>query len=459
MSWTAAKSLGVTCVALVALLAAAPSQAAPDATPSPEDAACKKYGPSFFYVQSAGVCIKHEMSAFAYTGMDFAQSDIEMKGDRFSVPMNGKQLPLLTYYEKDVSDDTEYPKIGGGITNDVTVVRDTKGGPLVGFFSGALYTDGDFSSSTNLVDDQNIYNEGTMNFYPGVIQQAWMRYQGMQVGIQPSLFDFIGTGYNTFGGYASRDSTMAIAVSKKFENGSVAFSLEDSSRRDRQDGVLANYDESIMVDPVVQFRTRHKNALFHASAAVHRVSFDGTDFGMADSETWGAPGRLGAKFRSKGDPDVQGDEQLRKLMASVAVAEGALGYLGVPNFVVDYTADAESDIKLSKGVSGLISYMQMLDDKTKVAVTGSAFWANMGVNETTLWTSLPNCEFTLDQDVDVWGAKVQIGLERRLKPNLAVGGEASYTWTTVQGTYDGYDADKVSVDYPEIKAYVSWKLK
>ena len=270
MSWTAAKSLGVTCVALVALLAAAPSQAAPDATPSPEDAACKKYGPSFFYVQSAGVCIKHEMSAFAYTGMDFAQSDIEMKGDRFSVPMNGKQLPLLTYYEKDVSDDTEYPKIGGGITNDVTVVRDTKGGPLVGFFSGALYTDGDFSSSSNLVDDQNIYNEGTMNFYPGVIQQAWMRYQGMQVGIQPSLFDFIGTGYNTFGGYASRDSTMAIAVSKKFENGSVAFSLEDSSRRDRQDGVLANYDESIMVDPVVQFRTRHKNALFHASAAVHR---------------------------------------------------------------------------------------------------------------------------------------------------------------------------------------------
>lgn len=453
--------MGLSSVALLALFAATPSYSSskPEAV-SAKEAACKKYGASFVYLEHPGVCVKHDMTMFGNTGMDFAQEDIEMHGDRFSVPITGKQLPLLTYEEKDVSSDTDYLKVGGGISNDVTVVRDTKGGPLVAFLSAGVFTDGDLSGQSDIFEDQNIYNNGSFNFYPGVLQQAWVRYQGVQVGIQPSLFDFLSAGYTAFGGYASRDSTLAAAVAKTFENTSISFSVEDSSRRNREDGVLANYDDTAMFDPVVQVRTRYKNGLYHASAAVHRVTYDGSDFGMADSEAWGAAARFGAmyEFRSKGDPDVQGDEELSRIMATVAVADGAMGYLGVPSMVIDYTADGESDIALSRGVSGLLSYMRMLNEKTKLAVTGSAFWVNMHVDETTL-VELPGGDFTLDQDVDMTGAKLQLALERRLRSDLSIGAEASYTWTTVKGTYDGYDADQVSVDYPEIKAYVSWKLK
>ena len=115
-------------------------------------------------------------------------------------------------------------------------------------------------------------------------------------------------------------------------------------------------------------------------------------------------------------------------------------------------------MELSDGVSGLISYMHMLDEKTKLSFTASAFWAGMIVDETLL-AELNDYEFAIDQQVEVRGAKLQAGLERRLRSNLVVGGEASYTWTTAEGEYDGYDADVVTVNFPEVRAYLSWKMK
>lgn len=445
-------------LALAASLTPAASSWAANTTGA--ETPCKKRGPQFYYLEAFDACMKYDVSSFAYGGMDFAQNDIEMQGDRIFLPLVGNQLPLLTYAKKDVSEDTQYPKLGGGVTGDVTVVRDTKGGPLVGFFSAGIYTDGDLSSQADVFDDMNVYTEGEINFYPGIIQQAWLRYKGVQAGVQQSKFDFISAGYSGFPGYSSRVRTLAANITKSFGDMSLSLAVEDSSIRNMADGVIANYDEEFMVDPVLQFRGRHKNILFHASAAAHRITFNGESFGMDNEESWGAAGQLGAmvEFRSKGDPKVKGDEELSRLMMSVSVAQGALGYLGMPSFAVDYTVDGEGDMKLSQGASGIVSYMRMLDEKTKLALTASGFWSKMAIDETHLieWN---NMEYSLDQEVEVLGAKVQAGVERILRPDLLVGTEASYTWTTASGTYDGYDADVLTVNYPEIKAYLSWKIK
>ena len=328
MQRTTRKTIGIALAALAGLAVTAPFALAADQPAPPEaNTQCKRLGPQFFYVEKAGVCVKYEASLFGYSGMDFAQEDIQLNGDRVNLPLTGKQLPLLTYGKEDVSDETEYPKLGGGISNDVTVVRETKGGPLVAFASLGLFTDGDVSGQEDLLDDQNVYNDGSINLYPGVIQQAWFRYQGVQIGIQPSKFDFISAGYTAFPGYASRDRSFAVAATKNFGDTSLSFSFEDSARRNRDDGVIANYDEDFMLDPVLQFRGRHKNALYHASAAIHRVTFDGADFGMDNEDGWGLAGRVGLmyEFRSKGDPKVTGDEELSRVMATISAARGALG--------------------------------------------------------------------------------------------------------------------------------------
>jgi len=287
---TLGKAIGVVLVGLVAALAPAASSWASEAPGT--EAPCKKRGPKFYYLEAIDACMKYDVSAFAYGGMDFAQNDIEMQGDRIFLPLVGTQLPLLSYSKKDVSEDTDYPKLGGGITTDVTVVRDTKGGPLVGFFSAGLYSDGDISGPEDVFDSVNVYSEGAINFYPGTIQQAWMRYQGVQVGVQQSNFDFISAGYNGFPGYSSRARTLAVNATKNFGNASLSLSFEDSSIRNLDDGVIATYDEEFMLDPVLQFRGRHKNALYHASAALHRITFDGEDFRMDNQDSWGAPGSL-----------------------------------------------------------------------------------------------------------------------------------------------------------------------
>jgi len=168
------------------------------------------------------------------------------------------------------------------------------------------------------------------------------------------------------------------------------------------------------------------------------------------------------EFRSKGDPKVKGDEELSRLMMSVSVAQGALGYLGMPNFAIDYTVDGDGDMNLSKGASALVSYMRMLDERTKLALTASGFWSKMTIDETQL-VERPEIEFALGQEVEVAGAKVQAGIERVMRPDLMVGAEASYTWTTATGfvtsAYDEYDLDVLTVNYPEIKAYLSWQIK
>ena len=430
------------------------------ATISPQDHHCKKtYGGPFEHVEALDVCVRLDASMFSFIGKDFAQEDIELYGNRIALP-GGNQLPLLAYDKIDVSDDTEYPDIGAGLTGDMTVVKDTAGGPLVGFLSVGLYTSGDISAPDNLWDDQNMFNDGTWNVYPGVIQQAWVKYQAVQAGIQPSRFDFMSAGFSAYPGYATRDKVLSVAATKNFGDVSVTLAAEDSSRRDRDDGVLANYDEDFMVDPVLQLRARYRNGVYHASAALHRVTFDGADYGMENSEDWGYAGRIGAlyEFRWQGDPNRKDDNQFSHLMFTGAVAKGALGYLGVPDFVIDYTADGQSNITLSEGASGLASFEHFFNPETSVSLTGSAFWSEMRTDDAVI-INIGGMDEVFNQDIDVWGTKIQAGVEHRLKPNLAVGGEVAYTWTEISGEYDGYDAESQSVSYPEAKIYLSWKFK
>lgn len=467
MTSGAMKILRLAAIALSAtMLTAVASHAADVAGEETDaDAICKKkYGPNYIaFATTSGLssCIQYSLSAFGYTGKDFAQNDLKLHGDRIWLP-SGRQLPLLTYSKDDVSDDTSGAELGGGVTADVTVIHDTTNGPLVGYLQVGASTDGNFGGNgSSLADEQNIYNNGTVNIYPGVIQQAWVRYQNVQAGVQQSKFDFLYSGFSAFPGYAVKRRTLAAAATKNWGDVSLSVAAEDSSQRQMEDGVIANYDEEFYVDPVVQLRARYYNGIYQASGALHRVTFDGADYGMDDKQTWGVAGRVGAvyEFHQNVDKDSGEFDHVSRFMVTGAAAKGALGYLGIPNLAIDYTVNGQDDMELSTGASGVVAFDHMFTAETRGSITASGFVVDMRTDSNDILDMPSGQSVYFDQNVKVYGALLQLDVEHQLRPNLMIGAEASYTWTKAKGDYNDYEANDVVVDYPEIKAYMSWKLQ
>ena len=82
----------------------------------------------------------------------------------------------------------------------------------------------------------------------GLVDQAWVRLGGLEVGVQPSVFGFDRWGYSITPGYSSELNTPAISYTYRVDDigsagnsASASVAVEDPSRRDMADGVLAQY--------------------------------------------------------------------------------------------------------------------------------------------------------------------------------------------------------------------------
>jgi len=403
----------------------------------------------------ADLCVRADLITFGHVGWDFADEDLEFYGQRTTA---SSLFPFLFYGKRDVSDDTDSLKGGIAAQANFTFVQPTAANPAVGYVSLQFSTDGDFGSIDSIFDDQNIYNDGDIDLYPGVVREAWVRKGGLSFGIQPSKFDFMRSGFSLFPGYATKKSLASIGYTHRItEDFSVGVAFEDGTQRERDDGVLARYDDDdfLRVDPVLLLRGRTSSAVYHLSGALHQADWDGTPFGIPDAREWGGAVRAGVLLHLQRlyGKSAGGFWQKGRLLASAAYARGAMDYLGIPDFAVDYVARQDGTLDLAEGVSGVVSYEYPFAPTIRGIATGSGFHVDMRGEGHLLSGCACNALTELDYDMNVYGAKAQLALEKVLSTTTAIGAEVSFHWTKASGNYNGFETDAVTVQYPEVKAY------
>jgi hypothetical protein len=142
---------------------------------------------------------------------------------------------------------------------------------------------------------------------------------------------------------------------------------------------------------------------------------------------------------------------------TVANAEGALGYLGIPLFSTDYVVGGDGTVNRSSGWSAMASYEHMLAPRVKLNVNASYFNATMHSSPEQIIPDFdPNIAPmpALEFEVGVSGTVVQAGVEFMPMKGLVVGIEGGYTTTEAKGRYVGIQGDKASVGFPHVGMYL-----
>jgi hypothetical protein len=367
-------------------------------------------------------------------------------------------VPILYYYDKSFASQTNIPYPGVDAQVNFVAMRQTDYGALIAYVNlraaGQLQDNayGDLAYVAN-----NSVNGSALQ---GLIDQAWVRLGGLEVGVQPSMFGFARWGYSISPGYSSLVNTPAVSYTYRDDNidgsnksVSASIALEDPSRREMADGVLANYGATYWPDVVAQARFGTPNVLLHVGAALHEIhDVAAADCCLSPEHTlWGAALTAGGEYRFKWSDmfgPAAGDAYGRLLM-QVAAARGAIGYLGIPFFATDYVAGGDGAIDLATGYSAVVSYEHLWTTTLKSSLTYSLFETSQASETEFLAPNVP-----MSFDVKMRGALLQGGIEDMLQPGLTVGAEAGYTWTTATGNYAGSSSAPLSVGFPNVAAYV-----
>ncbi len=416
------------------------------------------YGSKFFQLGDTGFCGKAGYDVMGFAAKDFANWDIAMVGQRLPSMTYAAGVPVLFYYDKNFSAETANPYPGVDAQVNFMAARQTDAGPLVAFVNLRFAAQFPFTSDGGLTFVSNNAVDGSA--LEGLVDQAWVRLGGLEAGIQPSMFGFARWGYSITPGYASLANTPAISYTYRFDNvgsagnaASVSVAVEDPSRRDMADGVLAQYTPTRSPDFVAQARYGTPSFLFHIGGALHEIR----DQAAADccsspvNSMWGEAGTVGGEYRIKWS-DLFGaaaGDMYGRLMIQGAAARGAIGYLGIPFFATDYVADADGAIHPTVGYSGIASYEHLWTPTLKSTLTYSIFDTSETSGVEDLAPGVP-----MWFDVRVWGSQLQAGIEDMLQPDLMVGAEAGYTWTTAKGSYAGASGASLQVGYPTMALYL-----
>lgn len=425
-----------------------------------DDKRCHSYGPGYIAVGGSGLCARMGASILVSGAMEFTDRDIFLTGLRIpTLFTNGPGVPIVFYDISDVSKQTRYPS-GGVLASAHLMLRGQSDLGLMRAFlrvTGDLHTryseDGDVTVNLRKIDD---------SYYLGAIEEAWAQWNGLKVGVQPSLFGFNRLPSVVTPGYTSIVTTMAASYTQGLSrNASISLSLEDSGRRTRGDGVLARPSRSSVPDIVAMARIATPDTLFHVSGVLHhvddRVVKDFT--GGGEQSAWGWAWSLGLQSRVKWEDIIgsAGKGSFGRAGISVAYASGALGYLGIPFFAPDYITGDDGTIHNSTGWSALLSYEHMLTRHLKLSLNASLFDVSMGGGPDAI---IPDIEEDLAVvpglafQVDVRGAVLQAGLEFMPRQGMTLGLEAGYTMTEVKGRYIGIAGERRSVGYPHVGAYL-----
>ena len=435
------------------------AEAAPAASKDQSKATeCAGYGTGFFKLGDTGFCGRAGYDVMGFVAKDFAAHDIGLVGQRLPSNVYAAGVPILYYYDKSFASQTRDPYPGVDAQANFVAMRQTDYGALIGYVNvraaGQLQKNdyGDLSYVSN--------NAVNGSIAEGLVDQAWVRLSGLEVGIQPSMFGFARWGYSISPGYSSLVNTPAVSYTYRVDNVagsnnsiSASIALEDGSRRDMYDGVLANYGSAYRPDVVAQARFGTPNLLLHIGGALHEIhDVAAWDCCYSPDRTlWGAAATAGGEYRVKWS-DVFGSgagDAYGRLLLQVAAARGAIGYLGIPFFATDYVVNGDGDLKETKGYSAVASYEHLWTPTLKSSITYSIFGVSESSNVELLGPNEP-----MWFDVKVRGALLQGGVEDMVQPGLTIGAEAGYTWTTATGNYVGASSAPLSVGFPNFAAYV-----
>jgi hypothetical protein len=433
--------------------AASASAAAPD-----PNAACGVYGSKFFKLGDSGFCGKAGYDVMVFGAKDFAQSDIGLVSQRLPSFGYAAGTPMLYYTDKSFAQQTYYPRLGVDAQANFMAVRQTDFGALVGFVNIRAAGELEAPQYGGLAyEPSNAVNGSILQ---GLVDQAWVRLGGLEVGVQPSMFGFARWGYSIMPGYSSLVNTPAVSYTYRVDNVagsnssvSASFALEDPSRREMADGLLASYAPTRAPDIVAQARFGSPTVLLHVGGALHQINDEAAAdcCGSPENSMWGAAATVGGEYRVKWS-DVFGaaaGDTYGRFLLQGAVARGAIGYLGIPFFATDYVADADGDLHATTGYSAVASYEHLWTPTLKSSVTYSLF----GTSETSGAELLAPDE-PMWFDVKIRGSLLQGGIEDMVQPGLTIGVEGGYTWTTATGNYAGASSAPLSVGFANLAAYV-----
>ncbi|MGD0187954.1 MAG: porin [Roseiarcus sp.] len=416
------------------------------------------YGSKFFQLGDTGFCGKAGYDVMGFVAKDFAAWDIAMVGQRLPSMTYAAGVPVLFYYNRNFGAQTFYPYPGVDAQVNFMAARQTEAGPLVAFVN--LRLAGQFQSTLDGGLSYVPNNAVNGSVLEGLVDQAWVRLGGLEAGIQPSMFGFARWGYSITPGYSSLVDTPAISYTYRVDNigstgnaASASVAVEDPSRRDMADGVLARYAAARSPDFVAQARFGTPSLLLHVGGALHEIR----DEAAADccsspvNSMWGEAATVGGEYRIKWSDLFGGaaGDMYGRLMIQAAAARGTIGYLGIPFFATDYVADADGAIHPTVGYSGIASYEHLWTPTLKSTLTYSIFDTSETSGVEDLAPGVP-----MWFDVRVRGSQLQAGVEDMLQPDLMVGAEAGYTWTTASGSYAGASAASLQVGYPTVAVYL-----
>jgi hypothetical protein len=440
----------------------ADQSASPSATAAKanDNKRCHAYGPGLIAVGGSRLCASMGGSVLVSAAKEFTDRDIFLTGQRIpTLFTGGPGVPIVFYDIADVSKQTRRPQ-GGVVASAHLMLRAQSDLGLMRAFlrvTGDLHTryseDGDVTVNLRKIED---------SYYLGAIEEAWIQWNGLKVGVQPSLFGFNRLPSVVTPGYTSIVTTMAAAYTQGVgRNASMSLSLEDSGRRILGDGILARPKRSSVPDIVAMARIATPNTLFHVSGVLHHVDdhVEKDFMGGREQSAWGWAGSIGLQSRVKWEDIIgpAGKGVMGRAGISVAYASGALGYLGIPFFAPDYITGDDGTIYNSTGWSALLSYEHMLTRRMKLSLNASFFDVSMRGGPDAI---IPDIEQDmavvpgLDFQVDVRGAVLQAGLEIMPRLGMTLGVEAGYTMTEVMGRYVGMAGERRSVGYPHIGAYL-----
>jgi hypothetical protein len=440
---------------------------APSVAPEAESKAlsekqCSAFGPAYRAVGSTGLCVHAGGGILLQAAKEFTDRDVVMMGQRIPTLFNtGAGVPMVYYHADDVSKQTKYPAVGTIASAHMMVRGESDLGLMRAFVRVTAdarthygHDDGEVSVALRKFDD---------SYYFGALEEAWVQWNGLKVGIQPSLFGFNRLPSVVTPGYTSVVTTLGASYTHRIDrNISVSVGVEDPGRRLMGEGVLARPTRSDTPDIVGMMRIATPSTLFHFSGALHhaedQVMRDFTGEGPETSVS-GWAWSVGMQSRVKWEEWLGsfGQGEIGRLGLTVANARGALGYLGIPLFSTDYVIGGDGTVNRSSGWSAMASYEHMLAPTVKLNVNASYFNVTMHSSPEQIIPhldpnvpALPGLEF----EVGVSGTVVQAGIEYMPMKGLVLGLEGGYTTTEAKGRYVGIQGDKVSVGFPHVGMYL-----
>lgn len=423
------------------------------------DKVCQAFGPDYIAVGNTGLCTKFGAGILVSVSQEFTDRDIVMVGQRIPTLFNnGAGAPIVFYHEGDVSKQTKNPS--GGVYSWAQMMVQTKSdwGVLRGFVRVAADARTRYDHDGDAVVDLRKIED---SYYYGALDEAWVQWNGLKVGIQPSMFGFNRLPTVVTPGYSSIVNTLGASYTLGISrNASLSLAFEDPERRIMADGILARPARSNMPDIVAMARIATPSTLYHFSGALHHVEDHVlSDFvGGRETSVWGWALSAGLQSRVAWQDIVgpAGEGTFGRFSFTAAYSSGAPAYLGIPFFAPDYIAAGDGARYNSKGWSAVTSYEHMLTPRVKLSLSASYFnvWMHSDgepvVPEDGPDPLVPDLNF----EVDVHGTVLQAGLEFMPRAGMVIGVEAGHTTTSAKGRYVDFPGERATVGFPHIGAYL-----